>query len=155
MTENTFISGEGATVAPVAGETFREMYLPPNSSSNASFLETLRVMLVHETEAGVQLGYGTPRSWLSAGKRIDVRAAATTFGPASFTLTAHAASVDATVTPPPAGDTTLRLRLPAGKTIASVSANGRAYTRVDRATATLDLGGLHGRIELRVRLGTS
>src|SRR5262249_921729 len=43
MTEGTFVSGEGATIAPVAGEYYRSMYLPPNSTSNAAFLEYLRL----------------------------------------------------------------------------------------------------------------
>ena len=49
MTPNTFVSGEAASVAPLAGSYFRSMYLPPNGASNAAFLETLRSLLVHET----------------------------------------------------------------------------------------------------------
>ena len=49
MTPNTFVSGEAASVAPIAGNHFRSMYLPPNGASNAAFLETLRSLLVHET----------------------------------------------------------------------------------------------------------
>ena len=49
MTENTFVSGEGATVAPLHGAFYRSMYLPPNSTSNATFLELVRLTLVHET----------------------------------------------------------------------------------------------------------
>ena len=52
MTDGTFVSGESATVTPLAGAYYRAMYLPPNSTSNAAFLEALRLMLVHETAIG-------------------------------------------------------------------------------------------------------
>ena len=48
MTPNTFVSGEAATVAPLRGASYRSMYMPPNTASNSAFLETLRLMLVHE-----------------------------------------------------------------------------------------------------------
>ncbi|HEV8099036.1 MAG TPA: hypothetical protein VGP56_07800, partial [Gaiellaceae bacterium] len=34
MTENTFVSGEGSTIAPVAGQYYRFMHRPPNSANN-------------------------------------------------------------------------------------------------------------------------
>jgi hypothetical protein len=45
MTPGTFVSGEAASVAPLANRYYRSMYLPPNAASNAAFLETLRLML--------------------------------------------------------------------------------------------------------------
>ena len=83
MTENTFVSGEGATVTPRGNEYHRAMYLPPNSTANAAFLECLRLMLVHETPGGLELAYATPRAWLEPGKRIAVNRAPTGFGPIS------------------------------------------------------------------------
>ena len=74
MTPGTYVSGEAATVAPVRGEPYRKMFLPPNSGSNAAFLETLRLMLVHEVEdssgaaRGLELAFATPRSWLRPGR---------------------------------------------------------------------------------------
>src|SRR5207247_2654388 len=57
MTERTFVAGEGATVAPLRGESYRSMYLPPNGAANASFLETLRLRLPHGTRiASLSLG---------------------------------------------------------------------------------------------------
>jgi hypothetical protein len=94
MTRGTFVSGEAATIAPVAGD-YRSMYLPPNSVANATFLETIRLMLVDETEtrdgrpAGLRLAYATPRSWLRPGQKIVVRRAPTSFGPISFSLAAE------------------------------------------------------------------
>src|SRR4029079_13975005 len=75
MTENTFVSGEGSTIAPVSGQYYRSMHRPPNSANNAFFLETLRLMLVHETRdargvpQGLDLAYASPRAWLEAGKQ--------------------------------------------------------------------------------------
>ena len=49
MTPDTYVSGESSSVAPLRGSSYRSMYLPPNLGANATFLETLRLMLVHET----------------------------------------------------------------------------------------------------------
>jgi len=160
MTPNTFVSGEGATVAPLDGEQDRTMYLPPNSASGAAFLETLRQLLVHETRTaddapnGLQLAPATPRDWLAPGKRIAVRNLPTSFGPLSYSLAAGTASVRATIDVPsraPVRTLTLRLRLPAGRRIVSVDLNGRPYHRFDRATGAIALSGLSGRLELVAR----
>ena len=156
MTENTFVSGEGATIAPVPGQADRSMYLPPNSTSNASFLEGLRLLLVHETATGLELGYGTPRWWLGRGRRIVVRDAPTVFGRVSYRLAARPGAVDVNLTPPAAGTLSLRLRLPAGERLGPVTLNGRPFARVDRATATLDLTGLREPVVLTAHvLGAS
>ncbi|MGZ4352051.1 MAG: hypothetical protein ACXVZ4_00775, partial [Gaiellaceae bacterium] len=132
MTPGTFVAGEGATVAPLDGLAYRAMYLPPNSTSNAAFLETLRLTLVHETPTGLELAFATPRAWLAPGKRIAVESLPTSFGPLSYSLEAHAGSVAVSVdVPPRARSLRLRLRLP-------------------HATRTLDLSGRHGHVELRV-----
>jgi hypothetical protein len=137
MTPNTFVAGEAASVAPLHGTYYRAMYLPPNSVSNAAFLETLRQILVHETSTGLELAYATPRSWLAPGKRIAVRAAPTSFGPLSYALEARQGSVRVEVDVPAlARPQTLRvrLRLPGGR------------------TRTVDLSGRRGHVELEVRV---
>jgi hypothetical protein len=161
MTPNTFVSGEAATVAPLRGERYRSMYLPPNSASNAAFLETLRVLLVHETRdslgrpRGLQLAFATPRAWLAPGRRVTVRDLPTSFGRLTYTLAAGASSVSASVDlaggPRPAR-LTLRLRLPPGREIRSVALAGRPYGRFDRATGTIDLSGRALPLELAVRV---
>jgi hypothetical protein len=159
MTPNTFVSGEGATVEPLAGERYRAMYLPPNSASNAAFLETLRQLLVHETRnadsdpVGLQLAYATPRGWLEPGKRIAVSNLPTSFGPLSYSIAAGSSSARVTVDVP--SRTTprtlsLRLRLPPGRRIRSVALEGHPYARFDRATGTIDLSGREGTLELLV-----
>jgi hypothetical protein len=144
MTPNTFVSGEGATVMPLDGERDRAMYLPPNTASNATFLETLRQLLVHETLApdgtpvGLQLAPATPRAWLAPGKQISVANLPTSFGPLSYALTAGTDSVDVTVDVPartPPRTLTLRLRLPGGR------------------TKTIDLSGRTGTVSLEVHFG--
>ena len=68
------------------------MYMPPNTASNSAFLETLRLMLVHETRdldgtpVGLDLAFATPRPWLAAGKRIAVNAAPTSFGALTYEI---------------------------------------------------------------------
>jgi hypothetical protein len=164
MTEGTFVSGEAATVAPLGGAYYRSMYLPPNSASNAAFLATLRLMLVHETAErdgdplGLELAFATPRTWLKAGRRILVRNAPTTFGPVSYTLEASESSVHASVTVPertPPRTLELRLRLPRDRRIASVTLDGQPFTRFDPATGTIDLAGRRGTLELMVGLRSS
>jgi hypothetical protein len=161
MTPNTFVSGEGATVAPLDGERFRSMYLPPNSASNAAFLETLRQLLVHETRSksdapnGLQLAPATPRAWLEPGKRIVVRKLPTDFGPLSYSLAAGNATIRGTVDVPsrsPPAALSLRLRLPAGERIVSVSMNGRPFRRFDAASGTITLSGLSGTLALLVHV---
>jgi hypothetical protein len=160
MTPGTFVTGEGATIAPLRGEYFRKMFLPPNSGGNSAFLETLRLMLVHETRdgrgepRGLELAYATPRPWLRAGQRIDINGAPTSFGPVTLSIEAmeRSASVSLQVPNSPSLRTLrLRLRLPAGKRITSVLTDGDRFRRFDPATGTIDLSGLRGDLSLVVR----
>jgi pimeloyl-ACP methyl ester carboxylesterase len=161
MTPNTFVSGEAASVAPLAGTHFRSMYLPPNGASNAAFLQTLRSLLVHETRdregapTGLELGFATPRPWLRAGRRIAVRRAPTSFGPVTYSLVARSDTIHATVDVPsrPAPKTLkLRVRLPRGQRVDAVTVNG---TPLESSLGeTIDLSGLAGRVEVIVRYGS-
>ncbi len=154
MTEGTFVSGEGATIAPVPGESYRSMYLPPNSTSDAAFLETLRLMLIHETGEGLELAYATPRAWLRPGKAIVVRNAPTSFGPVSFAIASTTAAVSVSLTVPVRAPRSLRLRLrlPPGRRITSVRLDGGPFPRFDPATGTIDLSGETGSLRLGARV---
>jgi hypothetical protein len=163
MTPGTFVAGEGATVAPLDGAWYRSMYLPPNSTSNGAFLETLRLMLVHEIRDrdgephGLELAYATPRTWLSPGKTIAVRDAPTSFGPLSYSLEAAPGSVRATVeVPARAAPKTLRLRLrlPARARITHLALDGRSFNRLNHTTGTIDLSGLKGTLTLDAQYAT-
>jgi hypothetical protein len=157
MTENTFVSGEGATIAPVTGQYYRSMHRPPNSANNAFFLETLRLTLVHETSdasgtpQGLELAYATPRAWLEPGKRIDVRRLQTSFGPLSYSIDASAPAVQAVIDVPIGltGPLRLRFRLPAGQKLGAAKVNGVRFTHFVDAE-TLDLTGLTGRLEISI-----
>lgn len=164
MAPGAYVSGEGLSVTPLDGDYFRSMYLPPNGASNGSFLETLRLMLVHETRRpdlaprGLELGFSTPRGWLEPGKRIAVRRAPTSFGVLSFTIERRADVVRAVIDPPSRTRPTtlrLRLRLPAGTTMRALTLNRRAYARFDPRTSTIDLSGKTGHLVLVSQVETS
>ena len=145
-----------------AARTTGRCTCPPNATSNASFLETLRLMLIHETTdkngapTGLELAYATPRAWLRPGHRMLVHAAPTSFGPVTFSIVAAADSARVRLSVPnrPAPPSLrLRLRAPGGRPITSVSLDGRAWRRFDGAAETIDLSGAKGSLSLLVRYG--
>jgi hypothetical protein len=135
------------------------MYLPPNGGANAAFLETLRLMLVHEPldrsaqPRGLELAHATPRAWLAPGRRIVVRRLPTSFGRVSFTLAADEATVRAVLDLPRRGRprVSVRLRLPAGKRIAAVAFDGG---RLEFSGETIRLPRASGRHVLVARLAS-
>jgi hypothetical protein len=160
MTPETFVAGEAASVAPLAGSAYRSMYLPPNSASNAAFLVKLRLMLVHERRSraggpdGLELAYATPRPWLRPGRRIAVRGMPSSFGPVSFSIEATRDAVAVALEVPDRARPRalrLRLRLPRPNRVTGVVLDGRPYRRFDPRTETVDLSGLRGRLQLLVR----
>ena len=155
MTENTFVSGEGSSIAPLSRKYYRSMHRPPNSANNAFFLEALRLTLAHETTdtsgapRGLELAYSTPRSWLEPGKRIEVRRLQTSFGRLSYMIDAGPSAVRVSLDVPAglAGPLRLRLRLPAGQQLGPVTVGGVPFDRL-ADPETLDLTGLTGHVEL-------
>jgi hypothetical protein len=163
MAPGTFVSGEGVSIAPLAGRRFRAMYLPPNGASNAAFLETLRLMLVHETldrrgaARGLELAFATPRAWLEPGQRIDVRSMPTSFGRVSYTIDTQDTAAYVSLTVPsrePLRSLALRLRLPDGKRISGVVYDGKPLSRFDPETGTIALPTASGPHELQVDFAT-
>jgi hypothetical protein len=162
MTPGTFVAGEAASIAPIRSTYHRSMYLPPNGASNGSFLERLRLMLVHETidgsgrPRGLELAYATPRAWLLPGRRIAVSRLPTSFGPISYSIAARSGSIRVTIDGPsrsrPAA-LRLRLRLPRRSRITRVLLDGRPFPRFDPGTETIDLSGLPGSLDLDVGFG--
>ena len=158
MTENTFVSGEGATVSPLDGQRYRAMYLPPSSATNDAFLETLRSTLLHETRdarttpIGLELAPATPRGWLAAGKTIAVDRAPTSFGPLSYSLVSRPGVVHVTVVAPPRAPRrlVLHLRLPGRERLTTVRLAGRPLTRFNRSAESIDLSGRKGTLTLEV-----
>ncbi|HET8606375.1 MAG TPA: hypothetical protein VFL66_05025, partial [Gaiellaceae bacterium] len=120
MTPGTFVSGEAASLAPLHGEWYRSMYLPPNGASNGAFLETLRLMAVRETKGGLDLAWAIPRRW----RTIAVRRLPTSWGPVSFSVDGTHVTAD----------------LPKGPRRVVLHVGGRA----------VDLTGRTGHVELEV-----
>ena len=141
------------------GTYYRTMYMPPNAGANASYLETLRLALVHERRgrsgapAGLDLAFSTPRAWLRAGQRIAVTNAPTSFGKLTYEIARTGSTIDVDLTLPEHAHTRLRLRLPKGERISSV-ALGAARLPVD-ATGTVDLGARHGHVAFRATVASS
>jgi hypothetical protein len=158
MAPGTFVSGEGVSIAPIGGGRFRAMYLPPNGASNAAFLETLRLMLVHErvdsgVPRGLELAFATPRTWLLPGRRIEVRSMPTSFGRLSYRIESGSSSVSVSLTVPnraPLRSLALRLRLPNGKRISDILYDGTDLGRFDPRTETIALPTTPGPHELFV-----
>ncbi len=154
MTPDTYIAGEATSVVPVGGSYYRTSYMPPNLGANSTFLETLRLVLVHETRGprgaaqGLELAFATPRSWLSDGRTIQVTNTATSFGRLSYTI-ARRGSVIRVVVAAPRGarSVRLRLRIPRGERIRDVRIGGRRI-RVGSDTATVTVP--PGRREIRI-----
>jgi hypothetical protein len=145
MTQGTYVSGEAVSLLPLHGAYERSMFMPPNTGANASFLGTVRELLVHERSNGVDLAFSTPRAWLGDGNEIEVQDAPTRFGKVSFTLTRSGPAISADLVVP--RRTRLRLRLPAGERVLRVSAGTLG------PGGTIDLGSLHGHVSLHATIG--
>ncbi len=147
MTQNTFVSGEAISVLPVGTAYYRSMYMPPNLGANSSYLETLRLLLIHERRGpagapeGVDLAFATPPSWLVDGGTFSVKDAPTSFGPISYSVARDGTTVTVRVAKPAAAKgVRLRLRLPKGVRVLRMRV-GTQSLRFDRAdTVTLPHG---------------
>jgi hypothetical protein len=139
------------------------MYLPPNGASNAAFLETLRLMLIHETigrtgaPRGLELAFATPRSWLRPGQTIEVTGMPTSFGKLSYSIHAGADDAQVELKVPNRGrlaSLRLRLRLPVGKRIESVIYDVSDIHSFDSKSGTITLPTRPGEHELQVQLSS-
>ena len=121
----TYVSGEAISVVPVGGSWYRTMYMPPNLGANSTYLETLKLTLVHESSAGIDLAFSTPRAWLEPGGHFGVRGARTRFGRLSYEVRREGGRLRVTLDLPRAPTVRLRLRLPAGTQVQSVRTGSR------------------------------
>ena len=148
----TYISGEAISVLPVGGSWYRTMYMPPNLGANSTFLETLKLTLVHASAAGLDLGFSTPRAWLDAEGHFGVRGARTRFGRLSYEVRRQGSHIRVTLDLPRTSSVHLRLRLPFGTQLQSVRAGSRKL-RFD-ADGTVSLP-RRGHVVLRATVTTS
>jgi hypothetical protein len=156
MTTNTYVSGEAVSLLPVKGAYRRAMFMPPNTGSNASFLGTVRELVVHErlgprgAPTGLDLAFSTPRSWLGNGKRIVVRRARTSFGLVSFSLARRGSTIVGRLNLPAGCHCRLRLRVPTGQRVTSALLDS-THRNPDRS-GTIELGDRHGVLRLRASI---
>jgi hypothetical protein len=161
FTRNTFVCGEGCSLAPVdAGG--RIFYCPPNSAANGHFLSMLRHLLVQDWDLSddgkpetLRLLFATPRRWLEDGRRIEVKDAPTAFGPVSVTVESRLSrgEVLANVILPRRSSperTFLRIRVPEGWHVQHASTNDQVL-KVDQK-GTVDLTALRGSATIRFKV---
>jgi hypothetical protein len=157
MTAGTYVSGEAVSVLPVKGARYRTMFMPPNSGANASYLETLHELLIHERRgplgapAGLDLAFSTPRGWLADGQQIDVRDAPTSFGKVTYSLDRKGSTIDGSLVLPAGARCRLRLRLPAHERLLRVLV-GSTPVAVDRG-GTIDFSRRRGTVTVHATVG--
>jgi len=121
MTRDTFIGGEGSRF--FHGDRHgRSFYLPPNSASNATFLTTLRYLLIQDWDLDfdgrpdtLRLLDAIPPRWLADGKAISVQRAPSAFGEISVRVESRLSrdrEVVVTLKPPSRSAKKLQVRLP-------------------------------------------
>lgn len=149
MTRDTYIGGEGSRFRH-GDANGRSFYLPPNTSSNAMFMLTLRCLLMQDWDMDsdmipetLRLLYAAPRQWLADGKTIEVRKAPTAFGEVSLRCESRLSTgeVRVSVTPPPRTPKRMLLRVPVPQGWRVTSARIGSEELVAGRDTTVDLTG--------------
>lgn len=114
----------------------------PHLYSGTQQLRLLRMMLLREEGKRLLIGHAIPQAWLEAGKRIEVRNAATAFGPLSFVIESDedAGQIHVKLDPPaarPPESIEIRLRHPAGRHLTRASVNQQPATTFTHDTLSL------------------
>jgi hypothetical protein len=102
----------------------------PHLYSCTQQLRLLRMMLVREDGDRLWIGQAVPRHWMADGNTLEVKEAATAFGPVSLSIRPHPGRgrIEIEWTAPERRTpkaVLLRLREPSGRKIKSVKVNGR------------------------------
>jgi hypothetical protein len=102
----------------------------PHLYSCTQQLRLLRMMLVREDGDRLWIGQAVPRHWIADGNTIEIKEAATAFGPVSFLIRPQPGRgrIEIELTAPARRTpkaVLLRLREPSGRKIATVKVNGR------------------------------
>jgi hypothetical protein len=159
MARDTFIGCEGSSLVPL--DSFgRQMALPPNSSANTNYLQTLRYLVVQDPDLDdddkpetLRLAFATPRAWLKPGGEIKVERAPTAFGDVSFTIHSDVdkgkVTADVSLPQHPPSKTLLRLRVPDGYEVKTASAGSTDLMAQSTPNGpVLDLTKLTGKIRI-------
>jgi hypothetical protein len=158
FTRDTFVAGEGSTLAPL-DEGGRFFYCPPNSAGNAHFLTLLRNLLVQDLDLDddgepetLRLLFGTSRRWLEDGKCLVLDRAPTAFGRLSLRAESRLESGQILVrvelpTRNAPRRTLLRARVPDGWRVTAASV-GNESLPVD-GRGTVDLSGRDGIVSVQ------
>ncbi len=159
MTRDTFIGGEGSRFFH-GDKLGRSFYLPPNSAANATFLTTLRYLLIQdwEDERGrpreLRLLYGVPGRWFEDDMSVAFEHAPTRFGEVSLDVLPHLKQgrVDLSLTPPPHRPDRflVRLPLPEGWRAKAVEVDNKERKLLDNGV--VDLTGQTQRCQLSFRV---
>jgi hypothetical protein len=156
-----FLKAYYSTVAALADRetyTFWEHFFhasPHKTHEEGWFLMQTRWMLYMERGDSLDLLAGAPRAWLEGGKTIDIRGAASYFGPVSLEVVSApgANTISASVgCPVDRGLKRIRLRLPHPDGLKATSAQGGTY---DPATETVLIEPFQGRAEVSLSFAPS
>jgi hypothetical protein len=160
MTRDTFIGGEGSRF--FHGDRFgRSFYLPPNSTSNATFLTLLRYLLIQDWDLDddgrpetLRLLYGAPARWLEAGGVLEVTRAPTMFGPVSFRVESRLSDGELRleITSPPLRPASFLVRPPLPQGWKTVAASIGSRDLPIGSDGAIDVSEQTGTFRLRVRL---
>lgn len=157
MTRDTFVGGEGSRF--LHGDAHgRSFYLPPNTAGNATFLTTLRYLLIQDWDVDddgkpetLRLCDAIPPRWLKDGAVIAVGNAPSAFGEVSLRVESRLADGEVvaklTAPPRPVGKWTLRLPDPQGYAITGVQVGADQLMR--DADGRVDLTRRTGSFEVR------
>jgi hypothetical protein len=160
MTRDTFIGGEGSRF--LHGDKHgRSFYLPPNSASNATFLTTLRYLLIQDWDLDddgkpetLRLLDAIPSRWLKDGAVISVEKAPSAFGELSLRAESRLKDGEVVVTlqapPRPVANWQLRIPNPPGYQITDVSIDNQKLVR--DADGRVDLTGRTGKFAVRFQV---
>jgi hypothetical protein len=137
----------GLWIAPETRKLEPKQYAAPYCTPAQMVVPLMtRWMLVFEEPASdrLWLAKGTPRDWLDDGQTVAVTNAPTRWGPVSFALRSHirTGKIEAKLNPPAQGanaEMVLRLRVPEGHRIRSVTVNGKDWTQFDAKAETVTL----------------
>jgi hypothetical protein len=159
MARDTFIGCEGSSLVPV-DQFGRQMALPPNSSANTNYLQTLRYLLVQDYDLNddgepetLRLAFATPRAWLKQGGAVKVDRAPTAFGDVAFTIKSDVekgkVTADVSLPQRAPAKTLLRLRVSEGYEVKGANAGSTDLLVTSSPNgATLDLTNLKGKVQI-------